>query len=223
MVPLTSRAGRVRALQRYSVSPALLAERLWDWLPVLGVGAALTLYWVAAEAYSESVVGEGRYAHLSQFWCELLQPETHSGHSNAGRSWARAASVLLPTSLVPLWWRVPVLFRAGFAPGRWVAPAGTLAVLSLVGVGTNAHDTALNIAAASGFTAVALTVVGLDRKPNREVFVGILVAGSLVALNYALWASNWFVGLAPLVQKCALVATVAWVMVTFAALRRVTR
>lgn len=223
MAPLQSRAGRFRSLERFSVPPAMVAERLWDWTPLLGVGSALTLYLVAAERYTDSVIGEAGYAHLSQFWCDLLKQETHSGHLNAGRPWARAATLLLPLSFVPLWWRVSVLFRAGFTLGRWVAPAGTLAVGSLIGVGTSAHDTALNVAAASGFTALALIVAGVDRKLHAEVVTWVVIAGSLTAVNYVLWALGWFVHLAPLVQKCALVATVAWVTVTFAALRRVVR
>lgn len=178
------------------MSPAIAAERLSEWLPLFGVGTALTLYWVAAACYSESVI--------------------------AGRPWAQVATVLLPVSLVPLWWRVPVLFRAGFTLGRWVAPAGALAVLSLAGVGTSHHDAALNVGAVSGFTALALTITGIDRKRHRDVVAWTLLAGSLTGANYALWVSKC-VHLAPLVQKCALVATVAWVMVTFAALRRVVR
>src|SRR5690606_7516669 len=116
------------------------------------------------------------YDHFSNYWCDLLAQTFGTGEPNPARPFALLGTCLLPLSLVPLWYHLPVLFVAG---SRWWLPArtaGVVAMLSATLVWTSLHDVILNVVAVFGFVALTGMLFGIDARRYRAVLVAAWVA-----------------------------------------------
>lgn len=192
-------------------------------IPVVGVVASSGLYFWAAAVYPSAIPGPGEalgYSHLFNYWCDLLVTTAPSGEPNPARPLALIATSLLPLSLIPLWLGVPALFRHAAPWGRLVQGCGALAMLSAALVWTSHHDLALHGAAGFGVVALIVTLLAIDARRYRPSILAAVAAGLLAVANYALWSSGSLPAATPVVQKAALVAVFAWVVVTASAIRR---
>jgi hypothetical protein len=210
----------MRAAIHQPVSNLVNAPRWFVWLPGGGIVTFSLLYVIASSVYSGAAdVGSG-YNHFSNYWCDLLALTSSAGQPNHARPFALLGTCLLPLSLVPLWYNMPVLFVSG---SRWGAPvriAGAIAMLCATLVWTSLHDIALNVVAVFGFIALATTLLSLDPQRHRTVLLTAWLAGALVLCNYALWATGTWLWILPAVQKVAFLALFAWVGVATLAIAR---
>jgi hypothetical protein len=195
--------------------PSRLARWCETWIPPLGVALFVLLYFVAASLYpggtrsDRTTVG---YAHLSNYWCDLLDAVSYSGKANPGRPYAVVATVALPLTLIPFCFRLARLARGG---ERWViGAAGSLAMLLATLIFTPLHDLAINLAAPLGFCAFVLGLRGLTRAGHRRLVLLAGVALALSTLNYLMWQTRWLLWLMPVVQKLAYLALLSWVIAT---------
>lgn|SRR5688572_2610560 len=196
------------------------APRWLVWLPGWGVAAFAVLYWVASSVYS---MGEGvgvPYDHLSNYWCDLMALTSTAGQPNHARPFALVGTCLLPLSLVPLWYTIPVLFVPGSRRGAWVQVTGAVAMLCATVVWTSLHDLALNVVAVFGFIALATTLLSIDQHRHRAVLHAAWAAGALVLSNYVLWATETWPWAIPAVQKAAFIALFVWVGIACTAIGR---
>jgi hypothetical protein len=200
--------------------PARLAA---VWLPVAGVAVFIMLYLCAASLYPGGTRADPHthgYGHVSNYWCDLLDSSSYSGEPNRGRPFAVIGTVVLPLFLIPIWARVPVLFRA---ESRWrhlvqIAGAGSMVFSTLIF--TSAHDLAINVASILGFLALGVTILNLA-SAGRTAIAGLaLLFIALGSTNYFMWQTGRLLWAMPTVQKTAFVSFFAWVVVTSLAIRR---
>jgi hypothetical protein len=195
------------------------------WLPVAGVGGFILLYFVAASLYPGGTKLDPTtrgYSHLSNYWCDLLDPVSYSGAVNRARPVGMLATIILPLSLIPLWLRVPVLFRRPSGiPGWMVRVAGTTSMVCATLIFTPQHDLLIDVAAGFGGTALVLTAVELARA-RRFALLGLAVVGFLfAAANWAMWhRKGVFLAATPLVERFAYAAFLLWALAATRAIRR---
>jgi hypothetical protein len=211
----------MRATIREPVGSVTHAPRWFVWLPGLGIAVFGLLYAIASSLYPTGV-GSG-YNHLTNYWCDLLALTSSAGEPNQARPFALLGTCLLPLSLVPLWYTIPVLFVRG---SRWAAAVritGAVAMFCATLVWTSFHDAALNLVAVFGFIALATTLFSIDPQRHRLVLLTAWMAGALVLANYALWATGTWVWAIPAVQKLAFLGLFVWVGVASVAIARESR
>jgi hypothetical protein len=208
----------MRAAIQEPVSSLVNAPRWFVWLPGWGIAAFGLLYAIASSVYSTGV-GSG-YNHLTNYWCDLLASTSGAGEPNQARPFALLGTCLLPLSLVPLWYTIPVLFVRGSRGAAAVRITGAMAMFCATLVWTSLHDAALNLVAVFGFIALATTLFSIDPQRHRLVLFTAWVAGALVLANYALWATATLVWAIPAVQKLAFLGLFVWVGVASAAIAR---
>ncbi len=205
-----------------SVDEAFTNSTWFVALPVFGVAAFCVLYALASSVYAG--VSQTGYAHLTNYWCDLLAATSPAGHGNPARPLAVLATFVLPLSLVPLWYHLPRLFAAEARAGVAVQVTGCTAMVGATLVWTPMHDLAINVVAVFGFCALLMTLFGIERRRYRAVSVCLRWAGALVFTNYVLWATGTLVWLIPAVQKAAFLGLFVWVAVaTHAILRSLRR
>jgi hypothetical protein len=201
-----------------------------DWLtrlPYLGVAAFITLYFVGAAMYPGGTKLDWNsrgYSHVFNYWCDLLDAVSYSGALNPAQWVALPATIFLPLSLIPLWVRLPVLFRRAHVSGRIVRFAGTVAMLCAALVFTRQHDLLIDVSAAFGGLALALTVVELARA-RRFRLLGLAVLGLLfAAANWTMWhLRGVFLAATPLTEKIAYATVLLWMVAATRAIRRAAR
>lgn len=197
-----------------------IAARWCLWLPGCGVGVFSLLYLVASSVYMTGMeVGSG-YDHFSNYWCDLLASTSSTGQPNPARPYALLGTCLLPLSLLPLWYNMPVLFVRGARRRAFVRACGVIAMLCGTLVCTSLHDVALNVLALFGFIALATTLFSIDQHRHRAVLVAAWSAGALVLFNYVLWATGLWLPAIPAVQKLAFLGLFVWVGVASLAIAR---
>jgi hypothetical protein len=150
------------------------------------------------------------YAHLGNFWCDLLDVTAYNGQPNAGRAIALAATWLLPLTLLPLWFRLRHLWPRT-APARWIVPAfGTLAMLAMVGVTTRYHDAAINFGALTAGIALGALLWRLYTARLRALLLSGTLAVAAGACDYAAYIGGAPAALLPGLQKLAGAALLLW-------------
>jgi len=199
------------------MNTSFLARRsVWfTWLPVIGIGAFIVLYLCAASMYPGGTRLDHHtrgYSHISNYWCDLLDNVSYSGRINRGRPFAILATIILPISLVPLWFQIQLLFCDGCI-ARWVVRiAGPASMMFSTLVFMPVHDLVINLASILGLVAFAATMQGLVGM-RRITLVGIaLVPTGLGIANYIMWQSGSYLSAMPIVQKASFVSFFIWIV-----------
>lgn len=152
----------------------------------------------------------GGYAHLANFWCDLLDVTAYNGQPNPGRPIALAATWLLPLSLLPFWFTLPRLWPHD-ARARWFVPtSGTLAMAAMIGVTTRYHDQAINLGAVSAGIALGALLWQLYAARLRALLLTGALAVTAGACDYAAYIGGAPAFLLPSLQKLAGAALLAW-------------
>ncbi len=183
------------------------------WIPRIGLVLFVVGYLVAAARYPGGTLldrGTVGYAHLGNFWCDLLSVVAYNGQPNAARVIALTATALLPAALLPLWWQLPVLWGASWRRAPVVPVAGTLATVAMLGVATRLHDEAIHVGAVAAGVACGVLLMRLATARLRAVLLGGGFALTCGACDYAAYVGGaptlWLPGL----QKLAGAALLAW-------------
>ncbi len=186
-------------------------------VPLLGIGASLACYCIAASLYPGGNQAHPRaaaYSHLHNYWCDLLDAVSYSGEHNPGRPLGVAATVILPTSLVPFFWQVTRLFPASRRLTMAVRATGIPSLLLATLVFTSWHDGVIQTASALGLVALAAIAKGLWRARQRLCLGLETLAAGLCLLNYVMWEWRLALVAMPTVQRFAFVSVWVWVLVT---------
>ncbi len=150
------------------------------------------------------------YAHLANFWCDLLDGTAYNGQPNPGRPIALAATWLLPLSLLPLWFTLPRLWPRT-SRTRWVVPAfGTLAMAAMIGVTTRYHDQAITLGALAAGIALGALLWQLYAVRLKALLLTGALAATAGACDYAAYVGGASAHLLPGLQKVAGVALLGW-------------
>lgn len=177
------------------------------------MGLFVLAYFAAAARYpggSRLDPQHAGYAHLGNFWCDLLDVTAYNGQPNAGRPLALAATWLLPLALLPLWFRLRELWPTR-SRARWLVPAfGMCAMVAMIGVTTRHHDQAINVGAISAGIALGAILWQLYAARLKPLLLTGSLAVTAGACDYAAYIGGAPASLLPGLQKIAGVALLAW-------------
>jgi hypothetical protein len=191
-------------------------RRFFELVPIFGLVLFVALYFYAASLYpggtrlDHASMG---YAHLQNFWCDLLDEPSYVGLPNRGRPIALAATVLLPLSLIPFWFFVPTLFRSGKRT-RTVVSVGGISSMVIASFLPVAHDLALDGACAILLVTCAVSFVCLFRSGEFTSLILAAIAAAISTVNFIMWKTGYRLDVMPVVQKAAMISSFVWIAVT---------
>jgi hypothetical protein len=189
-------------------------RRVWVLTPTMGICLFGLLYLSAACQYP----GGSRVDPVSvgfswqyNYWCDLLGDRGQNGAANPAQPIALTAMLVLCGSLSVFFWQLPRLFvgRSRFADmSRW---AGMLSMATLLFLGTDWHDTVINIAGGIGLLALGATLTGLWQSRQVALFALGVVCLGLMGVNSYIYYWHQYLFYLPVVQKITFVLFLSWI------------
>jgi len=184
------------------------------YFPILGSIIFALLNFYSAHLYpggTRSDPFSRGYDHFNNFWCDLLDPVAYGGVVNQGRPSALAATLILPLSLIPFWFYLPVIFKNQSRKNLMIRVAGILSMLVALMMPLM-HDLALNVSSGLLFVATGLAFIGLLQSREWKLVGAGILAGGFSLANYLMWQTQYRLEWMPLVQKSAIASSLVWVV-----------
>lgn len=190
-------------------------HRILPTLPILGIIAAIILYFCAASGYSAATTldpAAAGYRHLHDYWCTLFATVTYTGERNLGRPFALAATMAVVVAIFFFWLAVTRLFADYRILCAAIRTAGSLSILAGALIFTPLHDRVITLAAPLGFGAIIATCIGLALKREYRLLVLALLAILACVTDYLAWMLHLWMDHQPLIQKLAFALLFLWIL-----------
>jgi hypothetical protein len=183
--------------------------------PLFGISVFLILYVLAATLYpggSDIQTNHAGFDLVNNYWCDLMSSHAKNNELNPARPIAITAWFILGLSLIFLWYFLPRLFHLSPRNNFIIRYFGITSMVIALFLFTRFHDLVLNTSGILGSIAILTTCIELKRQNlNQLLYLGV-ISLVLLLVNYAIYHTNYFMYLLPLLQKITFLLFLIWII-----------
>lgn len=193
--------------------------------PLAGLALFVLLYVLAAFSYpggSWAMPLQNGFSFWNNYLCDLLDTYAINGDINYARHLARSSLLVLCTSLMLLWYFLPLLFVKASPNKIFMQITGLSALLITLFLSSGKHDVILRIAGILAVLAFLSCFVELYKSGMYSLLLLGLLCLVVFLVNYYIYETGYGIQWLPTIQKVTFVIFITWfVFLNLALFRRI--
>jgi hypothetical protein len=196
---------------------AILHNRFWPILIWIGLLLFCVFFILGAAHYPGGSNANAQaigYDWSTNYWSELLGENAKNGKVNAARPYGFAGMFIFASTMSLFWYKIPNGLQLPLMQKKILQLTGVSSMVSSVFIFGQAHDVLITFAVTFGSIAFFLTLIGLWRNKNWQLFGFCLVCLMLILLNTAIYLSDWMISILPVLQKITFSTGIIWTGIT---------
>lgn len=146
-----------------------LIKRYFPYFPILGMGAYLVVFTMAAINYpggSENIPSAVGYSFFHNFLCDAMNPITHAGIFNPARAMAVVSHLILSSTMIAFFYLLPEVFDWKNTNTKIIRYVGMLTMTVFVFMYTPFHDQVVTATGVLGTFALIPFFIEMRKYPN---------------------------------------------------------
>lgn len=194
-------------------------------IPLTGIALFVLLFLIAASKYPGGNYLDKTttsFSILHNYWCDLLNPLSHNGHTNPATPYAVAATIILCSSLIVFWFYVPAALNTSSVNKLIIQIAGTIGMLIGMLIFTRFHSNAITFAGLFGGIAFIATFIGLYRSKWFKMFWLGIFCLFLGVVTFTVYKTRFAIIILPMIQKVTLAFCLSWITLIDLRMRKLT-
>ncbi len=200
----------------------LIQMKRFALIPIFGIVLYVILFFIATFLYTgghETAHDAKGFSWVHNYWCDLMAVEKF-GRYNEAHLIAKAGHIVITASVLVFFLVFPYLFESINRRLRGVQLFGALAMISILFVFTEWHNTSINLMVFFGLIAGILGLVELWQSKKKKTLLGAIICLSANVVGYLMYATNFFIEFLPAFQKVIIVITFIWIIKVCLSIRR---
>ncbi|MFD0863802.1 hypothetical protein ACFQ1M_16420 [Sungkyunkwania multivorans] len=185
-------------------------------LPIFGMVIFVLLYFFAAMLYpggSDAFPNKPGFSFIHNYLCDLLDVQAINGELNTSRALAIVALGILCTSLILLWFYLPVIFTTKSVNQKITLVTGVASLGMTVFLSSVNHDLILRIAGSFGVITLLSVLIELFKIRFFKLFGWGVFCLFIFLGNYYVYETGSLIRALPLIQKVTFLSFIGWFVV----------
>lgn len=187
----------------------------YPYLPIVGMALYLTIFSIAADAYtggSINVPNEKSYSLFNNFLCDIMDPVTKVGNFNPARGLGILSHLILSFTMICFFYLLPEIFDKRGRNFYLIRYLGMFTMTVFIFMYTSYHDIVVTLTGVFGTIALIPFFIELRHYSNRSLKWLAYLCFALSMVVFFIFETKIGFYYLPFLQKVAFLFDMIWVL-----------